>query len=369
MHRYLLFDSGCSQCTEIAQAVEQATQGGLEARSLRDPTMQRLLAQARPHWRWQPALLEVAGDRVRAFTGLAMGLRLMGVLGLRRVWRLAKLVRRLSAPLASTKGMAGVDWRRRRFLRYALGTLGGFAFLGRLGSPSSPPWPSTSLPPSPSIPHGFPPIRRSQFLEGEARAALLQRIRSHPDLLALSFVPQETSSPEPIAVVHELADGNHLEIAAWPDGEDLILVHIFARPWAMPVVGHSPVLLQSQAMRLRVDGEWVRLVARSVNGRLTGSTRAGEGLLIQPTSHCAGCANCWTGPWETDCQSCISWNASCLAGCCAGCAFYCIDCARGNLWACGYCFACVFVICPWCASGCCHQWVHDCCSCAPCPGP
>ena len=361
MHRYLLFDSGCSQCTEIAQAVEQATQGGLEARSLRDPTMQRLLAQARPHWRWQPALLEVAGDRVRAFTGLAMGLRLMGVLGLRRVWRLAKLVRRLSAPLASTKGMAGVDWRRRRFLRYALGTLGGFAFLGRLGSPSSPPWPSTSLPPSPSIPHGFPPIRRSQFLEGEARAALLQRIRSHPDLLALSFVPQETSSPEPIAVVHELADGNHLEIAAWPDGEDLILVHIFARPWAMPVVGHSPVLLQSQAMRLRVDGEWVRLVARSVNGRLTGSTRAGEGLLIQPTSHCAGCANCWTGPWETDCQSCAEWNTNCLIACCGQCVGWC-----STWWT---CIACIVAWCPWCAEAfCCNRWVHDCCSCGGCGG-
>lgn len=49
MHRYLLFDSGCAQCTELAQAVAQATHGGLEARSLRDPAMQRLLAQARPY--------------------------------------------------------------------------------------------------------------------------------------------------------------------------------------------------------------------------------------------------------------------------------------------------------------------------------
>ena len=127
MHRYLLFDSGCSQCTEIARAVEQAAQGGLEARSLRDPTMQRLLAQARPHWRWQPTLLEVEGERVRAFTGLALGLRLATGLGLRRAGRLAKLVGRLSAPPASAKGTAGGDWRRRRFLRYALGTLGGFA--------------------------------------------------------------------------------------------------------------------------------------------------------------------------------------------------------------------------------------------------
>jgi len=126
MHRYLLFDSGCSQCTEIAQAVEQATQGGLEARSLRDPTMQRLLAQARPHWRWQPALLEVAGDRVRAFTGLAMGLRLMGVLGLRRVWRLAKLVRSIGVPLMD------IDWERRQFLKRVSGLLAGMILIPKL---------------------------------------------------------------------------------------------------------------------------------------------------------------------------------------------------------------------------------------------
>ena len=35
MQRYLLFDSGCSKCTEIAREVEQATHGWLEARSLR----------------------------------------------------------------------------------------------------------------------------------------------------------------------------------------------------------------------------------------------------------------------------------------------------------------------------------------------
>ena len=114
MPRYLLFDSGCSICAELAQAVEQATHGGLEARSLRDPAMQRLLAQARPHWRWQPTLLEVEGERVRAFTGLALGLRLMGVLGPRRAMSLAKLVGRFSAPPASAEP---ANPGRRHFLR------------------------------------------------------------------------------------------------------------------------------------------------------------------------------------------------------------------------------------------------------------
>ena len=113
MHRYLLFDSGCSICAELAQAVEQATHGGLEARSLRDPAMQRLLAQARPHWRWQPTLLEVEGERVRAFTGLALGLHLMMKLGPRRTLRLVRLTGHFGVSL---KSKGSVDLGRRRFL-------------------------------------------------------------------------------------------------------------------------------------------------------------------------------------------------------------------------------------------------------------
>lgn len=75
--------------------------------------MRRLLEQAQPHWRWEPTLLEVEGDQVRAFTGLAMGVRLAMELGPHRTLQLIKLIWRFST---SPKGLEAADLGRRRFL-------------------------------------------------------------------------------------------------------------------------------------------------------------------------------------------------------------------------------------------------------------
>ncbi|WP_448601219.1 hypothetical protein [Thermoflexus hugenholtzii] len=45
--------------------------------SPRDPEVQALLDRARPGWQWAPMLLEVEGEQVRVFTGLAMRARLV----------------------------------------------------------------------------------------------------------------------------------------------------------------------------------------------------------------------------------------------------------------------------------------------------
>lgn len=117
VHRFLLFDSACQVCSHLAREVERETGGLLLARSLREPEVQVWLSQARPGWRWEPTLLEVNGDRPRAFTGLGMGFRLVRVLGIRRAWRLARLVQRASVPTAR------IHEERRQFLRYSGGTL------------------------------------------------------------------------------------------------------------------------------------------------------------------------------------------------------------------------------------------------------
>ena len=66
MIRYLLFDSGCSTCSTLAKGIARESGGLLVMRSLRDPRMQALLEQARPDWQWEPTLLEVDGEDVRA---------------------------------------------------------------------------------------------------------------------------------------------------------------------------------------------------------------------------------------------------------------------------------------------------------------
>jgi hypothetical protein len=107
--RYLLFDSGCSVCTRLAEDIEQASDGWLMARSLRDPDVKTLLDAARPGWRWEPTLLEVTDGRPRVFTGIAMRARMALGLGPRRAWRVVRLVYRTGSGLAREG--------RRRFLQ------------------------------------------------------------------------------------------------------------------------------------------------------------------------------------------------------------------------------------------------------------
>jgi hypothetical protein len=104
--------------------------GRLQVRSLRDPEVRTLLDRARPGWRWEPMLLEVEGERVRVFTGLAMRWRLVQVLGPVRALRVAQAVARMGGPVL------GVDWGRRRLLQQG-GALAALALLRRF--PGDPP--------------------------------------------------------------------------------------------------------------------------------------------------------------------------------------------------------------------------------------
>jgi hypothetical protein len=95
--RYLVFDFGCSTSAEIAAMVEEAG-GRLSVCSLNDPRAQRTLSAARPGWKWEPTLLEVAGERTFAFTGLSMKARMLLWLGPWRTARVARIFRRDEAP-------------------------------------------------------------------------------------------------------------------------------------------------------------------------------------------------------------------------------------------------------------------------------
>jgi hypothetical protein len=109
--------------------VETLSGGRLEVRSLRDPEVRALLDRARPGWRWEPMLLEIEGEHIRVFTGLAMRWRLVQLLGPVRALRVAQVVARHGGPVL------GVDWERRRFLGRALGALTGWIALRGLGRP------------------------------------------------------------------------------------------------------------------------------------------------------------------------------------------------------------------------------------------
>lgn len=124
MKHFLLFDSGCSLCTGLAQAVERASDGLLTAKSLRDQEMQSLLSQVRPDWKYKPTLLEIQGDHTAAFTGIAMRVRLLAILGPQRTYRVANVVRRFGVSIT------GLELSRRSFFSYSAKALAGFALLG-----------------------------------------------------------------------------------------------------------------------------------------------------------------------------------------------------------------------------------------------
>jgi hypothetical protein len=124
MERYLLFNSGCSLCTKLAEDIELESEGQLIARSLHDPAMQILLKKADPNWRWQPTLLEIDAEDIKITTGLALTTKIVQELGLRRAWRIVKLLNEAG------EGSTGKNQERRQFLKQSGALLAALPLLG-----------------------------------------------------------------------------------------------------------------------------------------------------------------------------------------------------------------------------------------------
>jgi len=122
MKRFLLFDSGCSVCNTLAQAIEEEANGWLQAASLHEPSMQHILNRVAPDWSWEPMLLEITTRKTRVFTGLSMRARLVKGLGLKRAYQIAQLVYETNRD--------NVDQGRRQFLRQSSMSMGGLMLLG-----------------------------------------------------------------------------------------------------------------------------------------------------------------------------------------------------------------------------------------------
>lgn len=139
MKRYLLFDSGCAVCQDLAHQIEAESNGWLTARSLREPEIQRLLTLAHPNWRWEPTLLEVEGEQLQIYTGLRLRARVLTGMGLRRASRIARLT--WQAGRHSDRRATG----RRKLLKGAGAVVAGAA-LSQLANPVSAqsPVPTTS---------------------------------------------------------------------------------------------------------------------------------------------------------------------------------------------------------------------------------
>ncbi len=96
---YLLFDASCSLCSDLAGDVERASDHKLVTKSLYDRDALELLKRARPNYKFEPTLLQVKGDKVRAFTGMKMRAQMVTFLNPVQLLKIARIVQKAGVPL------------------------------------------------------------------------------------------------------------------------------------------------------------------------------------------------------------------------------------------------------------------------------
>lgn len=89
----LLFDSTCINCSKLASLVETLASGKLEVAALNDPEMQLVLSMALPGWRWEPTLVVIRDNKVKAYVGRLLKVHLMRILGVGNAIHLDQVAR------------------------------------------------------------------------------------------------------------------------------------------------------------------------------------------------------------------------------------------------------------------------------------
>lgn len=96
---YLLFDASCSLCSDLADQVERASGSKLLTKSLYAPDALEMLKKARPDHKFEPTLLKVQDDKVRAFTGMKMRAEMVTFLNPVQLLKIARIVQKAGVPL------------------------------------------------------------------------------------------------------------------------------------------------------------------------------------------------------------------------------------------------------------------------------
>lgn len=99
MQHYILYDSGCAQCDDLAAKIEKESGGALTAKSLYAREAKEWLDRARPNWKFEPTLVQVDGDDVRAYTGLSMRAHMLTFLNPLQLLKIARVVQQAGVPL------------------------------------------------------------------------------------------------------------------------------------------------------------------------------------------------------------------------------------------------------------------------------
>ncbi|AHH98039.1 hypothetical protein KALB_4677 [Kutzneria albida DSM 43870] len=137
MRWILAFDASCEKCLKISSAVAQACDGKLELLPLAHPDVGRWREQSLGSQApWTPTLIKVQADKIRSWTGTAMGIPLACRLGPRstmRVLRSLGQLRRQAGEHPSEEGAGERTVGRKKFLQLGTGiaVVAGMILAGR----------------------------------------------------------------------------------------------------------------------------------------------------------------------------------------------------------------------------------------------
>lgn len=104
MQHYILYDSGCAQCDDLAAKLEKESGGALLGMSLYAREAKQWLDKARPGWKFEPTLVQVDSDRVNAYTGIAMRAHMLTFLNPLQLLKVARVVQQAGVPLFGNIG-------------------------------------------------------------------------------------------------------------------------------------------------------------------------------------------------------------------------------------------------------------------------
>lgn len=329
--RYLLYDHGCGLCSRTARAISDELGTWLRPLSLGDQRVQEYLTRTHPRWSWEPMILDIGQNRSRLYRGLAMRVCLLRQLGLRRSFRVVRLI------VNKTGQESYADLDRRDFLKKALIVL---------GAPLAAPWLQVARVFSGASAFRLDELQPTQAsrlsvvgskeVSGGSLEFVAARILAGPDVAQLARALErnriQLNGMEKKAVVHQLSDGTSLLSFAASDGRFLFWHLEFSKPVAN---------VKTRTTLLELKGNSLQAVESVVNGHL--GTRVGS-----MASECGGCVDPIEGSWSFTDLGCSRYDWLCFVDCCGPCA---VACAGGG----PTCLACVAVWCVYCSLRCCAE--------------
>jgi hypothetical protein len=367
------FDAGCMTCSELARRIEGQTDGKVEVRSLRDPQIEHFRKQALgQNALWAPTLIEIKGTRVRAWTGMKMGIVLSVHLGPVATWRTLQVLGELSASGTRDPVPARAGMSRGQFMK---GLGGAVVTLGALSGANNDPAAAR-----PGAPEGFKSIKRTD-LHGEGLHSVAGEVAQRKDvtnimdrtwaarlrkgkvapvaedgeqaMLVEEAAPSsghgvKTSRIKVKAARHKLANGTGMLAVGYELPDDKIVIY-YEFDEAVPDGAGE---FTTRAALHSVDGEDLVLEGLSINGGLV-ALDDDEGYSAARVR----CGRCWT-TYRYRTLTCRRQKWGCLFAACASCIPLC-----ARILSCAYC---ALVQCP-------HAYLYGCCRrrgyvCAPCRG-